>query len=761
MISTFRLTSTIYGWLLLFVIGGVCHAQLYPVTGSLSWTPPYSPVLNELALPSASNNFRLSLLLNDQNTTSATVKLRFKLEGSGIRLQTEQNFIGLPITLINGVPEIFYGADLQEYVRATSLQFQGMSREAYLRNAAIPDGFYKVSFQVFEQLSNQPLSDEIFTNVFLATNEIPLTVFPACSEKLRINDPQYIMFSWLNRAVNFSASEYEFQLFWVQPKGRPAGDVVLSSIPIYTTTTTSPSLIYTSAEPALIPGEEYVWRVQARDQSGLTVYKQQGYSQPCKFQWGDACSPPENVKAKMDGGQRATISWDPSPAVLRYTLEYRPKFGEESKWYPLQTTNISYTLSTQLKPTTWYEYRVKNVCGTQSSEYSPVDSFRTEELFRNRSLSCGARSGIPLPDSTQKLQSLKAGDKITMGGFTMTIISANGYKGRFSGKLQVPVRFLNTTLEGNFSNLGINSDYQVYSGVVDISAGNIAVLPPEVQKKVDGYLETLNVLINRSDGGLATATSLLNNSSSILSQIESIAETVTGIDSTLSGEMKSIHNEIKNGLAAIGRGDSTEGSNILKNAWEKLGGVFGGGGNNMLDKLKEFIQQYISERRITDSTEESRLRFSFLRNARNAYDSRGSIIEDRQKLDLGGTGENEFEPAQQLWEGEPDGEVASEELLTSLKSDPKLKIYIIGVEGFHAQIDRLKYLTKSVEIAVVLLSDNNLKELVENVKTDSQRMGTTFLKDIMNGKIDKTAEDYIKGYLNKVIEYRIQEAIGE
>lgn len=725
--------------------------QIYPVTGNIRWIPPYTPVLSEISLPSASDNFGLILLLNDQQNLSATVKLKFKIEGSGVRIQTDPNYQGLPITLTHGVPENFNGVDLSDYLRATSLQFAGMTREQYIRNASIPDGFYKVSFQVFDFQTNEALSDEIFLQTFIATNEPPLLIAPTCQEKLRITDPQYLMFSWLGRQVNSGVTDYEFSLYWVQPKGRPAGDVVLTSVPIYQETTQGNSLIYSSSEPALIPGEEYVWRVQAKDRSEISNYHQYGFSMPCKFTYGDACFPPENVQSTVEGAQRVKISWDESPAVVRYQVEYRLKNSSIGQWYPLQTTNTNYTLSSQLRASTSYEFRVQSVCGIISSDYSPIDTFRTGELFQNRTLTCGPRSSIPLPDSSTKLATLAAGDIIEMGGFTMTVLSASGANGKFSGKVQIPVNLLNATLEGDFIDLRINANRQVFAGIVQVRSGSVPLIPPAVQAKVKSYLDAINVTLNTVDGGLANASTILNNSSSVLENIEKIATEVGKYDSIYGPKLEDIKNQIQNAVSQISGGDSTAGKINFQNAINQLMDLLEGGASGTYAKLKELLKTKLAFHKSEDSARASRFRIQFdslriihLRSIRE--------IKTRNESYSMGTGENTFYDPESVAE-EEDKEVMSESDLTGLKENPKLKLFIETTELVAEKSKKLnEALNKLAILKKYLDNPPDFEDLFGALKGSLQDLGTDVAKDILAGKNLQSAEAYVDQYVIEVVE---------
>ena len=93
-------------WLMVLVIALLAldqqgQAQNRPVTSTLQITPPYSVYLADYARP-GSEQMQLYLLLRDLIEPAYDVRLRLTIEGSGIRLQTDPNFLPPPITLEGG-----------------------------------------------------------------------------------------------------------------------------------------------------------------------------------------------------------------------------------------------------------------------------------------------------------------------------------------------------------------------------------------------------------------------------------------------------------------------------------------------------------------------------------------------------------------------------------------------------------------------------------------------------------------------------------
>ena len=580
-----RFSKNLFFTFLLWVIIASVNsfAQIFPVSVNLTLIQPNSVYLSDYTTTNA-ENLRVTLLQNDQLNPSYDVKLRFKIEGSGIKIQTTQDFFSTPITLTNGVPELLNGFDMAPYLEANALQFQGITRDQYRRRAAIPDGFYKVCIQVFDYRTGIALSDEVCTTAWFILNDPPRLNLPACGDKLRPQDPTFMMFNWLGMQTSGGfGTEYVFQLFWIQPKGRNPNDLVLASAnnPLYETTVSGTSLIYGPAEPPLFPGDQYAWRVQAKETFGRDLFKNNGYSQVCWFTYGDACAPPTDVEANVEGSQRATITWTAAPVTTKYRLDYREK--NSLKWYTVYTVAEKATI-TDFKPATTYEYRVQSLCGVSYSEFTKTDTLRTRNPFANTVLSCGQSNNSPKVDTLLKLQTLRPGDEIMVGNFKLIISEASGGGGNFKGKGSMQISLINTAVLGEFENLKINSEYQVYSGVVNVRSGSIGLLPQEVKDKLNSYYSQIVTITDKLDNMLGDAQDLIDKGTSILDKTDKAIMTsqeyldkVKKLQEDIQGYISAAEGGNKVGKVITGNTEATEKLSIAVSNASQISGTSNNG----------------------------------------------------------------------------------------------------------------------------------------------------------------------------------------
>ena len=100
-------------------------------------------------------------------------------------------------------------------------------------------------------------------------------------------------------------------------------NVVLSTAPIYTTTTSMTMLMYGLSEPPLQIGWNYVWRVKAYDLEGRALFRNNGYSAICTFtpaipSTPTSCSARRRIPRSLTvspGANRSIISARPSGAA--------------------------------------------------------------------------------------------------------------------------------------------------------------------------------------------------------------------------------------------------------------------------------------------------------------------------------------------------------------------------------------------------------------------------------------------------------------
>ena len=91
--------------------GGAVFAQTYPVQITTQLTPPFSGYLSDYST-SGNENFGVLLFFNDFTYPVYDVRLKVKIEGQGITIQSKPYYYTSAISLIPGQPMQLSGGDL-------------------------------------------------------------------------------------------------------------------------------------------------------------------------------------------------------------------------------------------------------------------------------------------------------------------------------------------------------------------------------------------------------------------------------------------------------------------------------------------------------------------------------------------------------------------------------------------------------------------------------------------------------------------------
>lgn len=449
--------------------------QQFPVRVNTFITPPYSIYLSDYTAPE-SNSLTVMLSLRDLDRPQYQTKLRIKLEGSnGITIQTIPGYTPPPIVLSGGITETLTGYDLRNYLNPDNLEFEGITRADFIRSGTLPEGFYTLTVEALDYNRNVVVSNSGMANAWFVLNDPPLINLPFDGEKVRVTDPQNVMFSWTprhtaspNAAFN---TEYEFKLVEIYPEGRNPNDAILASNSIYQTTTTTTSLNYSIIEPLLIPGRTYAFRIRAYDIDGRDLFKNQGYSEVYTFKFGEACKAPENVTGEAPDPDRMKVSWDTQNNHTEYVLRHRKQGSSE--WFT-EETFLDAVMVPGLETSSAYEYQVQARCEFQESEFSPIEKVTTPEIDEDE-FACGS-DFVPVDISTSPLLvPLLPAMTIKTADFRIIIKEAKqNQDGTYAGTGWAMIPWFElATVRVKFNNIRINSQLEVFDGrIVTVYSNN-------------------------------------------------------------------------------------------------------------------------------------------------------------------------------------------------------------------------------------------------------------------------------------------------
>ncbi|MFH6985245.1 fibronectin type III domain-containing protein [Marinoscillum luteum] len=445
------------------------HAQTYPVQVTTTLIPPYSPVLSYYTAADA-NNLQVIIHVMELDRRDLRAKLRVTIEGAGVRLYTSPAYVPPALVLQGGVPEMLSGFDIRGYLNPNNLIFEGITRAEFIKSGKLPEGFYTFTIEVLEYNRSVRISNQSRANAWVVLNDPPLINFPFSGDKLRTTDPQNISFSWVGRHLaspnSAFSTEYEFTLYELYPGQTNPEVAVRSSNSIYRTTTTQSSLYYGPAEPQLIPGKKYAYRIRAYDVSGRDLFKNQGYSETNWFQYGDDCLPLRSVTAEALDPYRIRISWEPEATHTGFVVSYR-EAGTDTWWK--ETTFSTSLVIPDLKRGTSYEYQVMGQCNQYEGETSTIQTISTEaEETEDPNFACGTDLIMPELSPNPLQKPLLPLDLFHIGGLDVVVhtVTLNA-DGSYSGMGHAPMPIFNGAgMRVKIRNVIINEDYYAIAGSV-------------------------------------------------------------------------------------------------------------------------------------------------------------------------------------------------------------------------------------------------------------------------------------------------------
>lgn len=352
------------------------NAQVYPVLVNTTMRGPYSLSLTDYATP-AYDRIQANLYLADLTKNNYPVKVRLVIRSvTGITIATSPgNEVG-PILLDGGVNHTLQGSDVYSLFDANRLTFSGISYNQYRANG-LPEGNYQFHFEVVDAQFGVVISNINvgYANAWLILNDPPIINKPANGVTVTPTLPQNIFFQWTPRHTGSPNSafttEYDVQLVEIYPVGANPNDVMLSAPIIFEKTTFATAYNYSIADPNLIEGKWYAFRVRAHDQNGLDLFKNQGYSEVFSFYYGQPCPQVTNLNVISIDNTSSLVTFSGNDAHQSYTLEYKQKNKNWSSSKTVTSTE-SRILMTDLLPGQAYDIRLQSFCNNNTSEYDTL-----------------------------------------------------------------------------------------------------------------------------------------------------------------------------------------------------------------------------------------------------------------------------------------------------------------------------------------------------------------------------------------------------
>jgi hypothetical protein len=446
--------------LLLFLSLALTAQVHYPIRTNTVVTPPVPFSLDGFV--SQPGKLMLNIMVDDVTLNQYPVKLRLHIEGNGIRISTNPNLPQQPIFLDGGATTQLTGPDLEFYFNPNNLLFQGYSLNEYRRNGRLPEGVYRIRFEVLDYYRDFQISSAIPAVAMLSLTNGPVLTFPTNRSEVDIDSNPVLRFSWMAvfTAIPDAMIEYRFKIWQIRPDSRDPYEITRVTTPVYEIDLNETALLYDGSLPPLVRGARYVWQVTAVDQAGMVLFKNDGVSDISTFRYGYECAAPSAVISKV-AHNSVSVSWNSNSAVNEYTVSYRKENALE--WQEVSTRSIGITIE-NLEHSTQYELLVKAACGDEASNNERLMRFKTDRFV---DYTCGAGAPQMSFKNQDPLPVLHRFDEFKASDFYIEVTEVNGTQGVFSGCGLASIPYLNfIRFKVTFNDITINTDRQMIDGHV-------------------------------------------------------------------------------------------------------------------------------------------------------------------------------------------------------------------------------------------------------------------------------------------------------
>lgn len=459
----------------------ILKSQTFPVSITTQLTPPFSGFIPDYS--SAGNDkLKVLMLFNDFTKPSYNVKLKIKIDGQGITIQSKPFYFEGPFTLEPGVPMMIGGSDFGGLLNTNNLDFSGITKAQYEQRKVLPEGFYSICITAYDynNPNNIVVSNVSYAYGMMILSDPPYLNIPTCGGSIATVNPQQITFNWtpVNQGSPNSAfqTDYVFELFEVRPPNQNPNNIVQTLPPIFTKTTSLTSLNYGITEPPLVNAMQYVWRVRAVDQSGRDLFKNNGYSQVCTFTWGSAYTGASlniNLTGVPVSHRQIKCTWDSLNLYQNYKLEFQ-KVNGTPNWFPLTTSNARAKI-TSLEPNT--EYKIKVSGELPDNSWGPSSNEITVRTPPTPVYNCGDPVQPINFQNFSPLKSASVGMIWEIGQFEVLVLGLDNTMsaiGQYTGKGRVMMGFAGTlNFPVTFTNVIVNADMQIVAGKVNVKTKGI------------------------------------------------------------------------------------------------------------------------------------------------------------------------------------------------------------------------------------------------------------------------------------------------
>jgi len=295
-------------------------AQPYQLSMSINVNPPYSADYTDYF--SSLNQITVTIINSSPTEQNIYLAGSISTTDNEIFVRTDEDvrWPGSALTIPSGPSTTtLNGTDLRPFAENSSVSYGGITPQDIVAGL-LPEGEYQVCLRAYDYDNLQPVSADHCSNTFtIAYPPPPAINTPECGSSISRTAPQNILFNWQTPLGIPATAQARYRFTLVQlPDGIDAISALANTAdPVYTAETQSTSLNYSTGQPILQSSRMYAWRVQVFDASGNTQFQNEGYSEPCTFNYLEPGSSgnPFTLVFPLEGD---TLPWEKMPIMHRF-----------------------------------------------------------------------------------------------------------------------------------------------------------------------------------------------------------------------------------------------------------------------------------------------------------------------------------------------------------------------------------------------------------------------------------------------------------
>lgn len=268
-------------------------SQITNVNVSINILPPYSTYISDYL--NNQNKTIVTLIPNGLTSADqATVYFKASIVGdNGVSMITKSGYKPAQgLQLIGAFPKILNGKTLSDYFDVNNLIFTGITYQELVNGNGLPEGNYTICVQVFDFNTDLPLSQMPPMGCSAPLNiqhiDPPLPLSPACGSNVMFTPVQNILINWSYNPGVTPNVQYLLKIVPVLPT-QNANDAINTMVTpaFFEKILRGTNYLYGPADPKLIKGQKYAYRIKAFDPLNKVVFKNNGESEVCTFTYGE------------------------------------------------------------------------------------------------------------------------------------------------------------------------------------------------------------------------------------------------------------------------------------------------------------------------------------------------------------------------------------------------------------------------------------------------------------------------------------------